>query len=815
MMLIRLFFRPQVLLTIILAIPLLTTAVQVALLLYHRKNRNASVWSKILTVLRAQYVSLIDILTFGPLYRFIGRLFVCTGHDAHALIYGDTPTAMAFGAHAHTVRAGENAAFYLACNINTAAIAVSRDTAIQVRSSRESQALATKYVSDEVWQVSIDAPVQPGSFSLTFHPDETVLEAWGKAFSWTVARHLKKAALHAPMGTADVSVIAGRVSSESTLEVEREVAILTQKVRLFVSPRDRFGNDTNLESGFRFRVTDRDSRASQDMEIVPDSLEHTVLGVKAIIAHTNIGDDTALCITLQSPKSFWADVRLVIPDGTALPPQTVVFMDIRDHKKLMTDSKCLDLPVSLDGRLIKVGARHGRLVFNKSKLSFFMVFTGSRVYSVDLTQHLTVIYNEAVVRRPRDIPGKSFKLKVGDSTLSLKFNSDAHGQRVLAQLLVFPLANSDAVLDVWPTRQHELNENLVERHRDFQRQERHRVDVRRDAVVASLAAVPAHVLSGPLRVNFANEAGIDCGGLTQELLSLAVEQVFAPPFFELQEGYLCVCPVWPKVAAPDHAYALAGRLMALSLLQQRPLGMAFGRGVLRAIMGQAPTVSDLLAEYGSVAEYYLAPILENPEDSRFVYVEEAMKDGDVVSTSVELCAKGAKKRVAGNELLFQQMFAEYWLNGRVRRQLSLIVAGFDEVVQLKTVRRFVLRTSELGELFMRSVPLDLDDLKAHMQYSNAEPGSPLVHRFWSAVEALTDDDRIALLTFFTGRTQPPVGGFAKLSPKPALMLAASTTGLPRGRTCGNVLEIPRYRTEGEMKRGLAVAVVNCRGFGFA
>lgn len=57
--------------------------------------------------------------------------------------------------------------------------------------------------------------------------------------------------------------------------------------------------------------------------------------------------------------------------------------------------------------------------------------------------------------------------------------------------------------------------------------------------------------------------------------------------------------------------------------------------------------------------------------------------------------------------------------------------------------------------------IDVDDWRAHTEYSGFEADDEAVAWFWAAVEEMSQEDRAMLLRFVTGSPRAPLGGTKK------------------------------------------------------
>merc|ERR1711924_586315 len=93
--------------------------------------------------------------------------------------------------------------------------------------------------------------------------------------------------------------------------------------------------------------------------------------------------------------------------------------------------------------------------------------------------------------------------------------------------------------------------------------------------------------------------------------------------------------------------------------------------------------------------------------------------------------------------------------------------------------------------------------------------SQVVVWWWEAVAALKPDEKATLLQFATGTSIVPIGGFKAQQSVPGksckFTVAVDPTtscNLPRAHTCFNRVDIPEYKSKGELVKNLTVVLEN-------
>merc|ERR1712196_370377 len=138
-----------------------------------------------------------------------------------------------------------------------------------------------------------------------------------------------------------------------------------------------------------------------------------------------------------------------------------------------------------------------------------------------------------------------------------------------------------------------------------------------------------------------------------------------------------------------------------------------------------------------------------------------------------------------------------------KRQLGEFLRGFHEIVPRELVAPF--DDNELELLICGLPEIDIEDLRAHTEYTGYTAASPQIVWFWDVVRALDAEDLARLLLFITGTSKVPLDGFAALAgvqgPQKFNIhrVQGEENRLPAAHTCFNQLDLPEYRSREQLK----------------
>ena len=129
------------------------------------------------------------------------------------------------------------------------------------------------------------------------------------------------------------------------------------------------------------------------------------------------------------------------------------------------------------------------------------------------------------------------------------------------------------------------------------------------------------------------------------------------------------------------------------------------------------------------------------------------------------------------------------------------------------------------DLLMCGLPeIDVDDWMKHTEYLGEYKRLGASHRvvrwIWAAVNNMSNEERVKLLQFATGCSRLPVQGFKALQSNDGnyrkfnlQSVSRITSCYPRAHTCFNKIDLPVYKSQGELEAYLSI-VVNMEITGF-
>ncbi|OAG28862.1 E3 ubiquitin-protein ligase HUWE1 [Nematocida displodere] len=331
------------------------------------------------------------------------------------------------------------------------------------------------------------------------------------------------------------------------------------------------------------------------------------------------------------------------------------------------------------------------------------------------------------------------------------------------------------------------------------------------------------VREGKFNIKFAEEEGIDGGGLTREWYSELSKEMFNPNYALFTPIGLAYQPNPNSYINPEHLlyFKFIGRIIGKAVHDGMNLDCYFTRVFYKRILGINVDLTDMEA---MDPEFHrsLKWIEENDIDSVGLDLTFSIEnDRFGVTEIVELKNNGKNLLVTNaNKKEYVDLICTFKLIRMVERQLAAFIEGFVEVLDSSLVKMF--DEKEL-ELLISGLPeIDVDDWRNNTVYHGYTANSQVIRWFWRAVRNFSVEERTKLLQFATGTSKLPLEGFAALKGQNGPQkfqihkASGSSNRLPSAHTCFNQLDLPEYEEYEVLVKNLLFSAEECSsGFGFA
>ncbi|KAG1732222.1 uncharacterized protein EDB91DRAFT_677858 [Suillus paluster] len=329
---------------------------------------------------------------------------------------------------------------------------------------------------------------------------------------------------------------------------------------------------------------------------------------------------------------------------------------------------------------------------------------------------------------------------------------------------------------------------------------------------------------GKLSVRFYDEEGVDAGGVTREWFQILARQMFDPNnalFQPCAADRLTYQPNKNSWVNPEHLsfFKFVGRIIGKAIYDGRLLDAYFAKSIYRQLLGKPVDYRDV--EWVD-PEYYnsLCWILDNdPTPLDLTFSVEADEFG--VNRIFSLKEGGESIPVTQeNKREFVQLSANFRLYSSISKQIENLVAGFQEIIPNDLITIF--NEQELELLISGTPDIDVDEWRAATEYSGYTSSDPVIVWWWRALKSFNREERAKVLSFATGTSRVPLGGFVDLQGVQGVQRFSihraygDPDRLPQAHTCFNQIDLPQYSSYEMLRQQLLLAInEGGEGFGFA
>ncbi|CRK94907.1 CLUMA_CG008399, isoform A [Clunio marinus] len=318
------------------------------------------------------------------------------------------------------------------------------------------------------------------------------------------------------------------------------------------------------------------------------------------------------------------------------------------------------------------------------------------------------------------------------------------------------------------------------------------------------------------------EAGIDGGGIFREFLSELIKSAFDPNrgFFILTKDNM----LYPNPSASviqenyQRHYYFIGRMLGKALFENLLVELPLAEFFLSKLAGRQSNIIDIhqLTSLDPDMHKNLMKLKSYDEnDFKDLGLDFTVVCDDLGDTRVvELKPDGANITVnSSNWIEYIQMMADFKLNRQIREQCQAFRQGLTNVLPISWL--YMFNTKELQVLISGAeIPVDVDDLMNHTRYGgDYNSDHKTVKMFWKVVRTFDDDQRRQLLKFVTSCSRPPLLGFKDLDPPFSIQNSGDDLNrLVTASTCLNLLKLPEYTDESQLREKLLYAIQSGVGF---
>ena len=169
-----------------------------------------------------------------------------------------------------------------------------------------------------------------------------------------------------------------------------------------------------------------------------------------------------------------------------------------------------------------------------------------------------------------------------------------------------------------------------------------------------------------------------------------------------------------------------------------------------------------------------------------------------------------------NKMQYITLYANYILNKRDGIQCKAFKQGLHEVIDPQLLSMFFPEEIQLLISGGKN-EIDIKDLRENTQYNGYSKNDSYIKDFWAYLESLPNKQKEKFLMFVTGSDRPPLLGFKYMNPQLMIARDHADEGDPKNRfptaaTCMNMLRLPKYKKNEDMKRTMNYVINSNQGF---
>eukprot|EP00927_Polykrikos_kofoidii_P072968 TRINITY_DN69054_c0_g1_i1.p1 TRINITY_DN69054_c0_g1~~TRINITY_DN69054_c0_g1_i1.p1 ORF type:complete len:881 (+),score=157.90 TRINITY_DN69054_c0_g1_i1:46-2688(+) len=277
----------------------------------------------------------------------------------------------------------------------------------------------------------------------------------------------------------------------------------------------------------------------------------------------------------------------------------------------------------------------------------------------------------------------------------------------------------------------------------------------------------------------------------------------------------------------EEQFELFGCVLGFAILYKETIPVHLGHNFLRSVFGHKTDAEDLMPLIESVDKTLhtklryildggyqalgdtLHDVLDQGHLPKVFKVNESHCQELVQSTLLK--EGGDKIEVTEeNKEEYVMLLLDRVLITGIAKQVACFRRGLLRVVPNELVQRIgeLMPVKEIELMVCGADGIDVADWEKHTQYEDGySPDSQPVKWFWEVVRDLSDSGRSSLLSFTTGSSQVPSGGFRFLQPELyTIQRVRVTDRFPEAHTCANTLDLPEYESKEDLARRLLFAI---------
>eukprot|EP00930_Biecheleria_cincta_P026010 TRINITY_DN18408_c0_g2_i2.p1 TRINITY_DN18408_c0_g2~~TRINITY_DN18408_c0_g2_i2.p1 ORF type:complete len:1336 (-),score=224.67 TRINITY_DN18408_c0_g2_i2:24-4031(-) len=347
-----------------------------------------------------------------------------------------------------------------------------------------------------------------------------------------------------------------------------------------------------------------------------------------------------------------------------------------------------------------------------------------------------------------------------------------------------------------------------------------------DDTVAKLREVEPKQLRFPLKVTFADEDGLDEGGVRREFFQVVMRELFDESYAMFTHNHESHVVWFNSSSAEDQdtdlMYKVCGTVVGLAVYNNEDtIDISFPRAFFKKLKGERLDITDLedidptlWLSLSKMLDW--CPSTDQPnEEFENLFCLNFVVSYDYFGElrTFELKPNGASLPVNfENRQEYVDAYCDWVFNKSIERQYRQFSDGFAQVVDSMI---WLLLTPEEAHLALCSeVTVDFLELRKGAFYKGGyNDKDTYIEWFWEVLSEFDEAQKKRFLAFVTGCPRSPLGGLKALHMGIQRNLLEPTERLPTSHTCFKLLDLPQYASKEKLKSKLLAAMQYSEGFG--
>ncbi|KAK8870838.1 hypothetical protein M9Y10_008736 [Tritrichomonas musculus] len=331
-------------------------------------------------------------------------------------------------------------------------------------------------------------------------------------------------------------------------------------------------------------------------------------------------------------------------------------------------------------------------------------------------------------------------------------------------------------------------------------------------------------------INFDNQEGCDCGGLTKEFFSLISKELFKSDYaLFVQKDNLSFHPNSLSSINEEHIdfFNFTGKLIARALIGGITINADLTKSFCRQILTGKVKFEDLKDFDHTIYDNFQVLLKEDADQLYlgFAYTYDEygqvktclLKDKNNENEGEEQNNNDNDEEIPvnnENKVEYVRLYTDNILRKSVVDQMDAFREGFYSLMPSELIEMF--SPSELNQLICGSSQIDVSDFKQNVEFRYPYSSShEVIKMFFDVISEWSNEELSNLLMFITGSPKVPVNGFKNYYDRGCPIKIVKLNGsdsLCQAHTCFNQLDLPPYENKEKMNSKLKFAIENCTGY---